>query len=144
VFTSEEGRFLGEAEGKDNHAVNIDKLSQLERNIQEDFARDEVNAPAKGVLFGNACRLLPISDRGDFFTQKCRSGAARSRIALVRTPDLFLAAHSLKGSTDPGFAKACRVALFETEGEEVRFPPSPAPSQADTEGPSIEVRESAG
>jgi hypothetical protein len=43
VFSSEEGRFLGEAEGKDNKAINIDKLSQLERNIQEDYARDEVN-----------------------------------------------------------------------------------------------------
>jgi hypothetical protein len=38
VFVSTEGRFLGEAEGKDNSAVNIDKLSQLERNLQEDYS----------------------------------------------------------------------------------------------------------
>src|SRR5262249_31440769 len=39
VFTSPEGRFLGEAEGKDNRAVNIDKFSQLERNLHEDFEK---------------------------------------------------------------------------------------------------------
>ena len=39
VFEAPEGRFLGEAEGKDNAQVNIDKMRQLEMNIQEDFAR---------------------------------------------------------------------------------------------------------
>jgi hypothetical protein len=57
VFESKEGRFLGEVEGKDSRAINIDKMSQLERNLQEDFARDEVTAYAKGVLFGNNERL---------------------------------------------------------------------------------------
>src|SRR5207244_4389409 len=52
IFTSREGRFLGEAEGKDTKAINIDKMSQLERNLQEDFAREGVTAYAKGVLFG--------------------------------------------------------------------------------------------
>src|SRR5262249_32197944 len=89
VFISPEGRCLGEAEGKDNHPINIDKLSQLERNIQEDFQRDEVTEHAKGVLFGNAYRLLEPATRAEFFTAKCRSGAKRARVALVRTPDLF-------------------------------------------------------
>lgn len=40
VFTSPEGRFIGEAEGKDTKAINIDKLRQLEMNIQEDLARE--------------------------------------------------------------------------------------------------------
>ncbi len=38
IFESPEGRCLGEVEGKDNKPVNIDKFSQLERNLQEDFA----------------------------------------------------------------------------------------------------------
>jgi hypothetical protein len=42
VFTWQQHRFLGEAEGKDNKAVNIDKMSQLERNLSEDFAREDV------------------------------------------------------------------------------------------------------
>lgn len=37
VFESKEGRLIGEAEGKDNKAVNIDKLRQLEMNIHEDL-----------------------------------------------------------------------------------------------------------
>jgi hypothetical protein len=37
VFECDEGRLLGEAEGKDNKAINVDKLRQLEMNINEDF-----------------------------------------------------------------------------------------------------------
>jgi hypothetical protein len=125
VFSSEEGRFLGEAEGKDNKAINIDKLSQLERNIQEDFAREEITNFAKGVLFGNAHRLLPPSERPEFFTQKCISGAQRLKVALVRTPDMFTVSKYLKEHTDISFAKSCRVAMLKTEGEVVQFPSIP-------------------
>jgi hypothetical protein len=90
VFESPEGRFLGEAEGKDNKAVNVDKLRQLEMNTQEDFQRDEVSEYATGVLFGNAYRLTDPKERvGEFFSEKCMKGAARSGTVLVRTPDLF-------------------------------------------------------
>lgn len=67
VFEAPEGRLLGEAEGKDNKAVNIDKLRQLAMNIHEDLTREEVQEPAKGVLFGNAFRLSPPSEREEFF-----------------------------------------------------------------------------
>jgi hypothetical protein len=125
IFSSVEGRFLGEAEGKDNKAINIDKLSQLERNIQEDFAREEVTDFAKGVLFGNANRLTPPSERTEFFTQKCISGAQRLRVALVRTPDLFPISKYLKEYDAPLFAKACREAILKTEGDIVQFPRIP-------------------
>lgn len=46
VFECAEGRLIGEAEGKDNKAINIDKLRQLSMNIHEDLQRDEVSAPA--------------------------------------------------------------------------------------------------
>ena len=43
IVTSPEGdRFIGEAEGKDTSAINIDKFRQLAVNIQEDLQRDEV------------------------------------------------------------------------------------------------------
>jgi hypothetical protein len=134
VFSSPEGRCLGEAEGKDSHAINIDKLSQLERNIQEDFAREEVSEHAKGVLFGNAYRLIEPSARNEFFTRKCRSGAARAQVALVRTPDLFPVARYLRSTNDSVFAKACRQAVFTAEGREVDFPSPPPdrPEDADT------------
>jgi hypothetical protein len=42
IFNSPEGRFLGEAEGRDTKSINIAKMSQLERNLAEDFQRDEI------------------------------------------------------------------------------------------------------
>lgn len=141
VFVGPEGRCLGEAEGKDNKAINIDKLSQLERNLQEDFARDEVTDYAKGVLFGNAYRLSPLATRNDFFTDKCVSAARRVRVALIRTPDLFSPVKYLKeNSSDSEFAKRCREAIFHSEGEVVRFPSPPVSDTALlTEGARPEV-----
>jgi hypothetical protein len=125
VFTGAEGRFIGEVEGRDKNAINIEKFSQLERNIHEDFARDEVVTPAKGVLFGNAHRLLPIQERGEFFTAKVLAAAARTSCALVRTPDLFEVARYLKDSEDENFAEQCRRVIADTAGEIVVFPPVP-------------------
>jgi hypothetical protein len=122
VFSSEEGRFLGEAEGKDTKPINIDKMSQLERNLQEDFAREEIQEYAKGVLFGNAYRFKLPSERGDFFTAKCRSAAKRLGVALVRTPDLFAVAQYLSHNDDPAYSKSCRLAMFRADGMVVEFP----------------------
>lgn len=137
VFVSSEGRCLGEAEGKDSKAINIDKFSQLERNLQEDFARNDVNDYAKGVLFGNAYRLMPLSERGEYFTAKCRSAAKRVRAALMRTPDLFAPARYLKDNpSDATYAKQCREAIFRSEGDIVIFPPPPIDDTASVaEGP---------
>lgn len=129
VFESAEGRFIGEAEGKDNKAVNIDKLRQLDMNIHEDLSRDEVAEPAKGVLFGNAFRLSPPVERACFFTTKCVSAAKRSGIALVQTPDLFVVAKALKSKPSKRFATACRKAIFAAAGSVVSFPPIPDESE---------------
>lgn len=131
VFEAAEGRLIGEAEGKDNKAINIDKLRQLEMNIHEDFARDSVDSMAKGVLFGNAYRLYPLTERGDFFTEKCLLAAKRSGCALVRTTDLFLVAQYLSGNPNAEFAKLCREAIVLTSGEIVSFPPIPAPEKGE-------------
>jgi hypothetical protein len=126
VFISPEGRCLGEAEGKDNKAINIDKFSQLERNLQEDFSRDDITEYAKGALFGNAFRLSPPNERGDFFTEKCLSAAKRVAAALVRTPDLFEPAKYMQENPgDNGYSKQCRDAIFEAKGEVVVFPAPP-------------------
>jgi len=125
VFESPEGRFLGEVEGKDSKAINIDKLRQLEMNIHEDFSREEVNEPAKGVLFGNAYRLLPPNERDEFFTEKCKVAAGRSKTALVKTIDLFFIAKYLKQRANISFSKKCRMAIFEAEGGTIKFPEIP-------------------
>jgi len=127
VFADRSGnRLLGEAEGKDDKAINIDKLDQLDRNVQEDYAkRPDSDEYAKGVLFANAFRLSPLAERGDFFTLKCLAGAKRLGVALVRTPDLFAVAKFLKENPDVEVAKACREAILRTRGDIVAFPTVP-------------------
>lgn len=126
VFVSPEGRCLGEAEGKDNKAINIEKFSQLERNLQEDFGRDEVTEYAKALLFGNAYRLKPIADRSEFFTDKCISAAKRVGAGLIRTPDLFAPARYMREHPDDSeYAKKCRECIFSTAGAVVVFPEPP-------------------
>jgi hypothetical protein len=123
VFSAPEGRFLGEAEGKNDKAVSVDKLDQLERNIREDFARREDGSYSKGVLFGNAYRLKEPFQRPDFFTRKCYAAAARGKVALVRTTDLFPVTRYLEQTSDPDFAAKCRGAILAAEGTVVVFPP---------------------
>jgi hypothetical protein len=125
LFESAEGRFLGEVEGKDSRPINIDKFSQLERNLQEDFAREEVTSFAKGVLFGNAYRLTAPLERQEAFTAKCFEAARRAKIALVRTSDLFEPARYLKNHNDTAYAEECRRAIRDTEGDVVIFPSVP-------------------
>jgi hypothetical protein len=135
VFVDPEGdRLIGEAEGKNDKAVNIDKLDQLERNVREDFEKRTDSNYAKGVLFGNASRLVPLEQRVEFFTAKCIAGAKRSGIALVRTPDLFPIARYLKEHPDTVFAKNCRAAILNTSGTVVAFPPTPQSSGSSNAG----------
>jgi hypothetical protein len=121
VFESAEGRLIGEAEGKDNRAVNVDKLRQLSMNIHEDLQREEINTPAKPVLFGNGYRLQSVTERPDPFTDKCKSAAATSSTALVHTPDLFVVVQNLLEQSYEEYAKECRRAILSSVGRVV-FP----------------------
>ncbi len=134
VFESKEGRLIGEAEGKDNKPINIDKLRQLAMNIHEDLERDEVNDPAKPVLFGNPYRLQPIDTRPEPFTTKCISAATTSSTALVFTPDLFLIAKYLKDKRDTRYATKCRKAILTSVGQ-VKFPAVPNEEYLESEQP---------
>lgn len=124
VFESEEGRLLGEAEGKDNKPIAIGKLRQLSTNIHEDLERDGVLEPAKGVLFGNAFRLIEPEKREESFTDKCKKSAISMSFGLVSTTELFRVAQYLTNCVDEEFALACRKTLIETSGEVV-FPNTP-------------------
>ncbi|OLF54485.1 hypothetical protein [Pseudomonas chlororaphis] len=134
VFESKEGRLIGEAEGKDNKAINIDKLRQLAMNIHEDLERDEVSEPAKAVLFGNPYRLQSIDERPEPFTLKCISAASTSSTALVFTPDLFLVARYLKDKRDAKYAAKCRKAILTAIGK-VDFPDVPKEAVTEDELP---------
>ena len=125
ILDCPEGRCIGEIEGRDNKPIAIEKMRQLEINIYEDLDREEISEPAKAILFGNAYRLMPPADRPAHFTQKCKNAARRTNTALIRTRDLFTVAKALVDTPDPEFAAACREAIFETSGEEVKFPTPP-------------------
>lgn len=127
VLESPEGRCIGEVEGRDNKAIDIGKMRQLAMNIQEDFSREEVQALAKGVLFGNAHRLTAPPERPRaHFTEKCATAAKANGTTLVRTCDLFEVARALVDNPDAAFAAACRQAIFDAGGSEVQFPAHPA------------------
>ncbi len=126
VLECSEGRCIGEAEGRDRKPINIDKMRQLEVNILEDLARDEVREPAKGILFGNAYRLYPPRDRpAEHFTAKCKKAAERNGTVLIRTCDLFEVAKSLADKPNTKLAASCREAILDTVGKEIQFPSLP-------------------
>jgi len=125
ITSPEKDRFIGEAEGKDTSAVNIDKFRQLAVNIQEDLQRDEVENSAIGILFGNGFRLTKPSERAEQFTTKCINTAKSSNCVLVRTTDLFRVAKYAKESKDINFAKDCRNIIKNSLGKIVEFPTLP-------------------
>lgn len=126
VILSPEGdRLIGECEGKDNAAVNIDKFRQLAENIQTDLQRPEVSKPAIGILFGNGFRLIAPRDRQEQFTPKCLASAKRDTI-LVRTSDLYPVIQYIQQTNDQAYAKSCREAIRAAVGGIADFP---APSK---------------
>lgn len=126
VIISPEGeRFIGEAEGKDTSAINIDKFRQLSVNIQEDLQRDEIEAPAIGILFGNGFRLTKPSERLEQFTTKCMNTVKSSNCILIKSTDLFYVAKYIQEFGDTKFANSCRDNIKNSIGKIVEFPGLP-------------------
>lgn len=116
-------RMIGESEGKDTSAIDVSKFRQLESNIGEDLEREDIEIPAKGIIFGNGYRLTSPSKRATQFTKKCLTNAKRLRTTLVQTTDLYkVAIHILNNPKDEKYKKGCRDAIEKTEGEIVSFP----------------------
>ncbi len=116
VVESNEGRLIGEVEGKDNKAINITKLRQLSLNIHEDLDQEDVKSPAKGILFGNGYRLKKLEDRKELFTKKCITSAETTSIGLLATSDLYVMAKHFVDYPDNKFAKECRELLINKVG----------------------------
>lgn len=125
IISPEKHRYIGECEGKDSKDIDVTKFRQLQDALNADFARDEVDEKAFGILFGNAERLKNPQERKLDFTAKCKSGAKRERIALVRTTDLFFVTTYLTQTKDEAFKKACRSAIHDQLGDIVVFPNVP-------------------
>lgn len=125
ILSPEKQRFIGECEGKDTKDINITKFRQLLESLNADFDRDEVQEKAFGILFGNPQRLEEPDKRTLDFTQKCKTGAEREKIALVKTTDLFKVVQYLRENKNEEFKKACRDAIYNGLGKIVEFPPIP-------------------
>lgn len=104
-------------------------------NIHEEVQRECVSAPAKAVLFGNGFRLQPLQERGDPFTEKCHSAAATSSTALAFTPDFLRPVRYLLGTSDTGYAAACRAAVLGSVGRV--FSPAPPASETSAEETTV-------
>lgn len=122
IISPEGDRFIGECEGKDNKDIDVSKFRQLQDALNEDFAREEVNEKAYGILFGNPQRVINPLDRMLDFTEKCKRGAEREKIALVKTPDLFNVVKHVLESGDEKFKAECRKAIKEQLGKVIEFP----------------------
>ncbi|HBA45901.1 TPA: hypothetical protein DCZ09_02410 [Candidatus Nomurabacteria bacterium] len=130
IITSPEGyRYIGECEGKNEKDIDITKFRQLLESLNADFDREGVEEKAFGILFGNAQRLTEPQSRILDFTQKCKTGANREKIALVKTADLFNVAQFLKENKNDKFQKECRTAIYNGLGRIVVFPSVPTDSQ---------------
>lgn len=115
-------RYIGETEGKDNSAINIEKFRQLQSSMQEYIEQEDVTGPATGILFGNGFRVIHPKKRKEQFTKKCIATAKSQNVILVRTSDLFRVAKYIRENKNSKFAKKCREAISESRGKIVEFP----------------------
>ncbi len=128
IDSSEGNRYIGECEGKDNKDIDITKFRQLQDSLNEDFQREEISEKANGILFGNPQRLVSPSKRNLDFTEKCKNGADREKIGLIKTADLFKVAKYLLENKDEIFKELCRKEIHNQLGTVVKFPAIPKKS----------------
>jgi hypothetical protein len=125
ILESEEGRIIGEIEGKDKNMLHIEKLDQLSRVIDEDFKNNQ--EMANGILIGNAFRHKDPQERKNIFSDKVRVSAKRKNIALLSTIELFYAVKNILSSSDSDneeLKKKYREQIFNSMGKEVFFNPN--------------------
>ncbi|MDQ3192219.1 MAG: hypothetical protein M3Q58_11565 [Bacteroidota bacterium] len=122
IFSPEGDRFIGECEGKDNKDIDITKFRQLLDGLNADYEKENVDEKASGLLFGNPQRLLNPTERSLDFTIKCKSGANREKIGLIKTSDLFNVCKIMIENNNEEYALKCRQAIKNQMGNVVKFP----------------------
>lgn len=123
IIKSPEGdRFIGECEGKERKAIDVSKFRQLLDGLNADFEREEVTEKAYGLLFGNPQRQILPDQRNFDFTQKCKNGAEREGIGLIKTTDLFTVCKYVQENDAVEYAAKCRAAIKNQLGNVIVFP----------------------
>lgn len=125
ISSPENERFIGECEGKENKDIDVGKFRQLQDSLNEDFQREEVEEKAFGLLFGNPQRLINPTERTLDFTKKCKLGAEREKIGLIKTTDLFTVVKYLSENEDENYKVECRKTIKNQLGNVIQFPKLP-------------------
>lgn len=120
VFSSIEGRGIAEIEGKDDAAINISKLDQLNRAVDEDF--DLTDLYPQGILIGNHYRLTSPENRKAPFTEKVLIVANKKSYGLLTTLEIYKAVEKIfLHPEDESFKKQCRERILNTSGEIIKL-----------------------
>lgn len=120
IFESEEGRGIAEIEGKDNDAIHISKLDQLNRAVDEDF--DLTDSYPQGILIGNHYRLTNPKDRKEAFTDKVYIVAEKKSFGLLTTLEIYNAVdYILANPNDENYKKQCRDRILTINGTEIKL-----------------------
>lgn len=120
VFESKEGRGIAEIEGKDNDAIHIGKLDQLNRAVDEDFELTEKYP--QGLLIGNHYRLTSPEKRKEPFTEKVKIVANKKSFGLLTTVEIFKAiSYIIENPNDESFKNHCREKILKTTGKEIKL-----------------------
>lgn len=120
IISAPEGRAIVEVEGKDNAAININKLDQLSRVIDEDFTIS--NLYPDGILVGNHYRKTDPPERKDAFTDKVKISANRKNIILLNTFEIYkVIEYVLKEGKDEISKANIRREILNSKGAEFLF-----------------------
>ncbi len=115
-LTSPEGQtIICEIEGSEN-AIEVGKHRQLLDYVE---AEAQEGRNHKGILVGNAFRLLPLDspERQDQFTAHVLRGAQRNQFCLVPSTELFkVVCAVLENPTDEHLKKTIRDSLLSVVG----------------------------
>ena len=120
VFESSEGRGIAEVEGKDNDAIHIGKMDQLNRAVDEDF--ELVGSYCQGILIGNHYRLLKPEDRKDPFTEKVHIVAKKKNFGLLSTLEIYNAVNKILAEpNNEEYKLFCRSNILKTAGQIIKL-----------------------
>lgn len=120
VFYSDEGKGIAEIEGKDNDSINVHKLDQLNRAVDEDF--DLTETFSQGILIGNHFRLTDPNHRKEPFTTKVHLVAKKKNFGLLSTFEIFKAVQRIiENPNDINYRETCRKSILNTTGELIKL-----------------------
>lgn len=115
VFEYEGNIFIGEVEGKDNRAIDKDKVGQLVTTFAEFSKHQEDCVPDRGFLFGNGYRLIEPEKRGLGFTEGAIKTAKNLNCVLIETKYLYEIAKVIQEGADEEYCKKIRNLIIEAE-----------------------------